>query len=277
MLILAIAGGSPEKSVISDERTEKLTNDEIMRYSRHLLLQEVGVKGQKKLKAAKVLIVGLGGLGTPLAQYLAAAGVGTIGLVDFDEVESSNLQRQVIHGTRDVGRPKVASAKDSIRAINPLVKVETYNLLLTAENALGTITPVAELIAIAHAHGVRILIDGAQSVAHLPVNVTALDADFFVFSGHKIYAPTGIGAVYGKKELLEAANKAGILSLVVDGMSNEKVGEYLNSYGIAVRAGHHCAQPILRSLGLEGTVRATFGIYNTPDEVDRPVKALSSL
>jgi adenylyltransferase/sulfurtransferase len=139
MLIPAIAGGSPEKSVISDERTEKLTNDEIMRYSRHLLLQEVGVKGQKKLKAAKVLIVGLGGLGTPLAQYLAAAGVGTIGLVDFDEVESSNLQRQVIHGTRDVGRPKVASARDSIKAINPLVKVETYNLLLTAENALDII------------------------------------------------------------------------------------------------------------------------------------------
>ena len=139
MLIPAIAGGSVESSVIEDGRAEKLTNDEIMRYSRHLLLQEVGVKGQKKLKAAKVLIVGLGGLGTPLAQYLAAAGVGTIGLVDFDEVESSNLQRQVIHGTRDVGRPKVASAKDAIRAINPLVKVEVYNILLNAENALDLI------------------------------------------------------------------------------------------------------------------------------------------
>lgn len=139
MLIPAIAGGSVESSVIEDGRAEKLTNDEIMRYSRHLLLQEVGVKGQKKLKAAKVLIVGLGGLGTPLAQYLAAAGVGTIGLVDFDEVESSNLQRQVIHGTRDVGRPKVASAKDAIRAINPLVKVEVYHFLLNAENALDLI------------------------------------------------------------------------------------------------------------------------------------------
>ncbi len=139
MLIPAIAGGSEESSVQEDGRTEKLTNDEIMRYSRHLLLQEVGVKGQKKLKAAKVLIVGLGGLGTPLAQYLAAAGVGTIGLVDFDEVESSNLQCQVIHRTRDVGRPKVASARDAIHAINPLVKVETYNLLLNAENALELI------------------------------------------------------------------------------------------------------------------------------------------
>lgn len=142
MLIPAIAGGSDAKnmpSVLEEGTGEKLTNDEIMRYSRHLLLQEVGVKGQKRLKAAKVLIVGLGGLGAPLAQYLAAAGVGTIGLVDFDEVETSNLQRQVIHGTRDVGRPKVASAKDAIRAINPLVKVETYNLLLNAENALDII------------------------------------------------------------------------------------------------------------------------------------------
>lgn len=139
MLIPAIAGGKAEDSVISEDRKESLTNDEITRYSRHLLLREVGVKGQKKLKAAKVLIVGLGGLGAPLAQYLAAAGVGTIGLVDFDEVEASNLQRQVIHGSRDLGRPKVASAKDSIRAINPLVKVETYNLLLTKENALDII------------------------------------------------------------------------------------------------------------------------------------------
>lgn len=140
MLIPAIAGGAPTDSVLGDRKGEKLTNDEIQRYSRHLLLKEVGVKGQKKLKAAKVLIVGVGGLGAPLAQYLAAAGVGTIGLIDYDEVEESNLQRQVIHGTRDIGRPKVASAKDSIRQINPLVKVETYNYLLTAENAIDIIS-----------------------------------------------------------------------------------------------------------------------------------------
>lgn len=139
MLIPAIAGGALTDSVLGEKKGEKLTNDEIQRYSRHLLLKEVGVKGQKRLKAAKVLIVGLGGLGAPLAQYLAAAGVGTIGLIDFDEVEESNLQRQVIHGTRDIGRPKVASAKDSIRQINPLVKVETYNYPLTADNAVDII------------------------------------------------------------------------------------------------------------------------------------------
>ena len=139
MLIPAIAGGAPTESVLGDTKGEKLTNDEILRYSRHLLLKEVGIKGQKKLKAAKVLIVGMGGLGAPLAQYLAAAGVGQLGLIDFDEVDETNLQRQVIHGTRDIGRPKVASAKDSIKQINPLVKVETYNYMLTAENALDII------------------------------------------------------------------------------------------------------------------------------------------
>lgn len=140
MLIPAIAGGSDNAGILGDVKGEKLTNDEISRYSRHLLLQEIGVKGQKRLKAAKVLIVGLGGLGAPLAQYLAAAGVGKLGLIDFDEVEESNLQRQVIHGVRDIGRPKVASAKDSIRQINPLVKVETYNYPLTAENAVDIIS-----------------------------------------------------------------------------------------------------------------------------------------
>lgn len=227
-------------------------------------------------------------------------------------------------------------------------------------NVLGTITPVAELISIAHAHGVRILIDGAQSVAHIPVNVTALDADFFVFSGHKIYAPTGIGVVYGKKELLEAAKpyqgggnmiadvtfertiynpapnkfeagtasiadavglgaaleylssigmpeisryehelvsygmkelakipglhligtaaqKSSALSFVLDGYDNETVGQHLDKYGIAVRTGHHCAQPILRSYGLEGVVRPTLALYNSPEDIDRLVRAIRTL
>ena len=226
-------------------------------------------------------------------------------------------------------------------------------------NVLGTVTPVEELVAIAHRHGVRILIDGAQSVAHIPVNVSALDADFFVFSGHKIFAPTGIGVVYGKKELLEAArpyhgggnmiadvtfertiynpapnkfeagtgsiadavglgaaleyleaigmpsvnkwehellqyaiaemkkvkglhligtaaNKASVLSFKLDGYSDEEVGERLNSYGIAVRTGHHCAQPVLRHFGYEGSVRPTLALYNSPDDIDALVKVLKT-
>ena len=224
-------------------------------------------------------------------------------------------------------------------------------------NVTGTITPVEELIATAHAHGVRILIDGAQSIAHLPVNVSASDADFYVFSGHKVYGPTGIGGVYGKKELLEAArpyhgggnmiadvtfertiynpapnkfeagtgsiadavglgaaleylenigmasvaqweheltqyaikemktvkglhfigeptNKAGVLSFKLDGHDDEEVGQRLNSYGIAVRTGHHCAQPILRHFGFEGSIRPTLAIYNSPDDVDALVRVL---
>jgi cysteine desulfurase/selenocysteine lyase len=227
-------------------------------------------------------------------------------------------------------------------------------------NALGTIVPVEELIHIAHAQGVRVLIDGAQSVAHMPVNVTALDADFFVFSGHKIFAPTGIGVVYGKADVLEAARpyqgggnmiadvtfertlyqgppnkfeagtgniadavglgaaldyvseigianigayehelvrygmtelakvpglrligtaplKASVLSFVLEGYENEEVGKYLNTQGIAVRAGHHCAQPVLRSFGLEGTVRPSVAFYNTPGEIDALVRALYTL
>ncbi len=227
-------------------------------------------------------------------------------------------------------------------------------------NVLGTITPVAELTAIAHSHGVRILIDGAQSIAHIPVNVSALDVDFFVFSGHKVYAPTGIGAIYGKKELLEEAKpyhgggnmiadvtfertlynpapnkfeagtgsigdavalgealtylknigiadvgryehelvayamkelgringlhligtareKSSALSFVLDGHSIDEVGRRLDELGIAVRTGHHCAQPILRHFGLEGVVRPTLAIYNTPEDVDYLVKAIRSI
>jgi cysteine desulfurase/selenocysteine lyase len=227
-------------------------------------------------------------------------------------------------------------------------------------NVLGAIVPVEELIHIAHSWGARILIDGAQSVAHIPVNVAALDADFFVFSGHKIFGPTGIGALYGKTEALEAARpyqgggnmiadvtfertlyqappdkfeagtgniadavalgaaldyvsgiglaninayenelvrhgmaelakvpglrligttplKAGVLSFVLEGHRNEDVGAYLNTQGIAVRAGHHCAQPVLRTFGLESTVRPSVAFYNTPGEIDALVKALFSL
>ncbi len=114
----------------------ELSNEEIARYSRHLIMPEVALEGQKKLKQAKVLTIGAGGLGAPLAMYLAAAGVGTIGIVDFDVVDESNLQRQIIHGTSDVGRPKMESARDRIKDINPNVNVIAYEEALTSENAL---------------------------------------------------------------------------------------------------------------------------------------------
>ncbi|MGI2323675.1 MULTISPECIES: family 2A encapsulin nanocompartment cargo protein cysteine desulfurase [unclassified Methylococcus] len=224
-------------------------------------------------------------------------------------------------------------------------------------NALGTVTPAREMIEIAHRHGARVLLDGAQGIAHMPVDVQALDCDWYVFSGHKIFSPTGIGALYGKLELLDAtppwqgggnmiqdvthertiyhaaphrfeagtgniadavglgaaldyverlgrenlerheqeilayateglstvpglriigtaAEKAGVISFVLPGFRTEDVGKALNRQGIAVRAGHHCAQPILRRFGLETTVRPSFALYNTREDVDALVAAV---
>jgi SufS family cysteine desulfurase len=227
-------------------------------------------------------------------------------------------------------------------------------------NSLGTINPVEQIIALAHARGVPVLVDGAQSTPHLPVNVTALDADFYVFSGHKIFAPTGIGALYGKAPLLEAMppwqggghmikdvrfektvyqnapekfeagtpdiagvvglgaaidylfkvgipaiaayehalleyatqalatipslrpigtapNKASVLAFVIPGVPNESIARHLDKSGIAVRAGHHCAQPAIRHFGLESSVRPSLAFYNTREEVDALVLALRTL
>jgi cysteine desulfurase / selenocysteine lyase len=227
-------------------------------------------------------------------------------------------------------------------------------------NALGTVTPAQEMIETAHRHGAKVVLDGAQAVSHMPVDVQSLDCDFYVFSGHKVFAPTGIGAVYGKSDILErtqpwqgggsmildvtfektvynvpptrfeagtgsigdaiglgaaidyvqrlgmaniaryehdllvyatdsllripglrligtAKEKASVLSFVVDGFRTEDIGAALNREGIAVRAGHHCAQPVHRRFGLESTVRASLALYNTCDEVDALVAALWNL
>lgn len=117
----------------------ELSEDQIHRYSRHILLPEVGGVGQRKISQARVLIIGTGGLGSPVAYYLAAAGVGTIGLVDDDVVEISNLQRQIVHWTRDIGRPKVISAQEKLQALNPDIKIVPYQTRFTADNALGMI------------------------------------------------------------------------------------------------------------------------------------------
>src|SRR3954447_10451779 len=119
--------------------TVTLSNEEVLRYSRHLILPDVGIDGQRKLKAGRILLIGAGGLGSPLALYLAAAGVGTLGLVDFDVVDVSNLQRQVLHGTKDIGRPKLESARERIHDVNPHVQVELYETRLTSANALDII------------------------------------------------------------------------------------------------------------------------------------------
>src|SRR5437016_10718029 len=125
------------KSVIAHERISdvRLSNEEMTRYSRHLMMPEVTPEGQRRLKAARVLCIGAGGLGSPAALYLAAAGVGTIGIVDFDDVDLSNLQRQILHGTKDVGRGKLESARDRLRDINPKIDIELHKCRFSSENA----------------------------------------------------------------------------------------------------------------------------------------------
>jgi len=140
-------------ATVFDLENAALSPEETLRYSRHLILPEVAVEGQRKLKRSRVLLVGAGGLGSPVALYLAAAGVGHLGLVDFDAVDVSNLQRQILHGTRDVGRSKLASARDRLEDVNPHVRVETYETRLSAGNAL-------ELL-----RGYDVVVDGTDNFA----------------------------------------------------------------------------------------------------------------
>src|SRR2546423_2376641 len=149
-IIPSVAGGAPTTEVDKstggvrlqpDRDLPTLSNGEVKRYSRHLIMPEVGVDGQRKVKAAKVLCIGAGGLGSPVAMYLAAAGVGTIGLVDFDVVDFSNLQRQILHSTPDVGKPKLQSAKEKLQALNPEIEIRTHEVALSSQNALQLFEP----------------------------------------------------------------------------------------------------------------------------------------
>ena len=171
--------------IVSDS---ELTQDQLTRYSRHLLLKEVGLEGQKNLLKSRVLLVGAGGLGCPAGLYLAAAGVGTLGIIDSDRVDLTNLQRQVLHGLADVGRPKTESAKDSIQRINPDVKVITYSERLTSENALE-IFPNYDII-----------VDGSDN---FPTKYLVNDAAFFagkpyVYGG--VFQFEGQASVFFPKE-----------------------------------------------------------------------------
>ena len=309
--------------------------------------------------------------GTTEAINLAAKSWGAKHIGEGDEIVVSHLE----HHANIVPWQQLASEKGAKLRVIPVddsgqVILEEYQRLLSdktkivavtqVSNALGTVVPVQQIVEIAHRAGIRTLVDGAQSVSHMRVNVQELGADFFVFSGHKIFGPTGIGVLYGKREVLEdmppwqgggnmikdvtfertvyddpptrfeagtgniadavglgaaleyverlgienlgryeralleyatarmllipglrligtAQDKASVLSFVLNGHSVEEVGQALNEEGIAVRAGHHCAQPILRRFGVEATVRASLAFYNTCEEVDRFIAVLSSL
>ncbi|MGV0791586.1 adenylyltransferase/sulfurtransferase MoeZ [Mycolicibacterium sp. XJ1819] len=150
------------------EPAAELTRDEVARYSRHLIIPDLGVDGQKRLKNARVLVIGAGGLGSPTLLYLAAAGVGTIGIVDYDEVDLSNLQRQVIHGQSDIGRSKAQSARDSIREINPLVEVRLHEFRLEPENAVELFGQYDLILDGADNFATRYLVNDAAALAGKP-------------------------------------------------------------------------------------------------------------
>ena len=168
------------------------TNEQIERYSRHIILKEVGVKGQKKLLNAKVMIIGAGGLGAPVAMYLAAAGVGTIGIADADEVDLSNLQRQIIHQTKDLGVPKVDSARETMEAMNPDVKVNTYHEFITSENILDIIKDYDFVIDATDNFPAKFLINDACVMAKKPFS----HAGIIRFQGQLMTYVPGKGPCY---------------------------------------------------------------------------------
>ncbi|WP_353094830.1 family 2A encapsulin nanocompartment cargo protein cysteine desulfurase, partial [Methylibium sp.] len=309
--------------------------------------------------------------GTTEAINLVAKSWGAQNIGAGDEIVVSHLE----HHANIVPWQQLAAEKGAKLRVIPVddsgqVLLDEYRKLLNdrtkivsvtqVSNALGTVVPVKEIVELAHRAGAKALVDGAQSVSHMRVNVQTLDADFFVFSGHKIFGPTGIGVVYGKREVLEdmppwqgggnmiadvtfektvyhgpptrfeagtgniadavglgaaldyvervgieniaryehdlldyathalrpiagvrlvgtARDKASVLSFVLDGYTTDEVGKALNEEGIAVRTGHHCAQPILRRFGLETTVRPSLAFYNTCEEVDRFVAVVRRL
>ena len=171
LLLPAVAGGAPRESIIPDERRKAVFFDdsEVERFGRHLLLKDIGVKGQKRIKAARVVVIGAGALGSPVIQYLAAAGVGTIKVIDFDEVKLENLQNQVIHTSRDLNRPKVASAKDKVRNINRNIDFEATNIRLEADNIVSEIDGYDIVIDCSDNFKARYLINDACVICKIPL------------------------------------------------------------------------------------------------------------
>ncbi len=306
--------------------------------------------------------------GTTGSINLVAQTFGRANFLKGDKILISNLE----HHSNIVPWQMIAEEKGAIIEVIPVdergvLDLEAYRNLLDASvklvavnhvsNAIGTINPIAEMIQLAHAHGAKVLIDGAQSIAHLDIDVQALDIDFFAFSAHKLFGPTGIGVLYGKRELLEsmppyqgggemikevsfegttynelpykfeagtpniadvialsaaidyvnalskealftqelallayateqlstipglriigtAPDKIAVISFVMDGIHPQDLGVLLDKFGIAIRTGHHCVQPLMKRFGLPGTCRASFAFYNTFEEIDLFVKAL---
>jgi len=197
------------------EPAAELTRDEVARYSRHLIIPELGVDGQKRLKNARVLVIGAGGLGAPTLLYLAAAGVGTIGIVDFDVVEESNLQRQIIHGVSDIGRSKAQSARDSIAEVNPLVNVRLHEQRLEPHNAVDLFEQYDLILDGTDNFATRYLVNDAAALAHKPYvwgSIYRFEGQVSVFWED---APDGRGLTY--RDLYPEAPPPGMVPSCAEG------------------------------------------------------------
>ena len=196
---------------------ESFTNDQLERYSRHILLSEVGGAGQGKIHQAKVLVIGAGGLGSPCAFYLAAAGVGTLGIVDFDKVELNNLQRQILHVTQDIGIPKVESAKKRLQALNPDVKVVTISEKLTSKNTLAFVRSYDILVDGSDNFPTRYLMNDAAVLSNKPLvhgGIFRYDGQLFTILPHKGPCYRCLFAEPPPPGLVPSCQEAGILGAV---------------------------------------------------------------
>jgi molybdopterin/thiamine biosynthesis adenylyltransferase/rhodanese-related sulfurtransferase len=255
------------------EPAGELTRDEVARYSRHLIIPDLGVDGQKRLKNARVLVIGAGGLGAPALLYLAAAGVGTIGIVDFDVVDESNLQRQIIHGTADVGRPKAQSARDSIAAINPLVEVRLHEFRLQASNAVELFEQYDLILDGTDNFATRYLVNDAAVLAGKPYiwgSIYRFEGQVSVFWED---APGGVGLNY--RDLYPEPPPPGTVPSCAEGgvlgIICASIASVMGTEAIKLITG--IGEPLLGRLmiydALEMTYR-TITIRKDPSEASRP-------
>ncbi|MCM8819444.1 MAG: molybdopterin-synthase adenylyltransferase MoeB [Candidatus Omnitrophica bacterium] len=244
-----------------------LREDQIERYSRQIILPNIGGKGQEKLFAAKVLIIGAGGLGSPVALYLASAGVGTIGIVDSDKVELNNLQRQIIHSTKDVGRPKVESAKDRLCQINPDVNIVTYNIRLTSENILDIIKDYDMVVDGSDNFPTRYLVNDACILASKPLSHGAI----FRFDGQAMTILPNQSACYRclfpeppPPGLVPSCQEAGILGAVAGIIGVIQANEVLK-YILGI------GELLTGKLLVFNALESNFRIVKVPKNKDCPV------
>ncbi len=311
LLIPAIAGGAPEESIISDDRRKSVSFDdsEIERFGKHLMLREIGVKGQKRIKASRVVIAGAGALGSAVIQYLAAAGVGTIKVVDFDEVALDNLQSQVIHTTRDLKRPKVASAKDKVKNINRSIVFEAENIKLEADNIADIIDGYDLVIDCTDNYKARYLINDACVLCGIPLIFGAIyqyegQVGIFNLNGGPCYrcvfpSPPPSGLVPTCSEGGSISPLAGIVGSIqanealklIIGIGNHLSGKlltidslYLHSRILNVEKNHACplcgSDPVIKGVqdfdyddfcGLKETEEITIEGF-TPEELAQRIE-----